>query len=366
MHAIETPRMGRGKIEIKKIENANSRQVTFSKRRQGLLKKANELAVLCDAQVAVIIFSSTGKMFEYSSTTEQSCMYVSDSIPELLAFDFEICEFESMHQILTRYNKCAPNLESSTSEQKQVNVQNLLPKADTKEAELLKEEVARLKKRQLQLLGKDLNGVGLHELQRIEEELNGGLQSAREKKEAVVMEQLELSKAREQRALQENQALRRQLEELQASIPVSLPTPVFLEYYPGEKKGKPAKSISESAEMDGDGSAENGDSDTTLHLGPPSGFIRKRKAPETEGLGMGCTFRNIGDLKSSKEMLIVNTNNINYFLVGITYMKKMHNILKTHGRTLGFTRKRRLLRLKVKAWLGQEIGRKPMAALPGC
>lgn len=68
--AIETPRMGRGKIEIKKIENANSRQVTFSKRRQGLLKKANELAVLCDAQVAVIIFSSTGKMFEYSSTTE--------------------------------------------------------------------------------------------------------------------------------------------------------------------------------------------------------------------------------------------------------------------------------------------------------
>ncbi|KAM0880637.1 hypothetical protein ACQ4PT_033433 [Festuca glaucescens] len=59
--------MGRGKIEIKRIENATNRQVTFSKRRGGLLKKANELAVLCDARVGVVVFSSTGRMFEYSS-----------------------------------------------------------------------------------------------------------------------------------------------------------------------------------------------------------------------------------------------------------------------------------------------------------
>lgn len=60
--------MGRGKIEIKRIENANSRQVTFSKRRAGLLKKAHELSVLCDAEVAVIVFSKSGKLFEFSST----------------------------------------------------------------------------------------------------------------------------------------------------------------------------------------------------------------------------------------------------------------------------------------------------------
>ncbi|KAF3785797.1 MADS-box transcription factor 29 [Nymphaea thermarum] len=59
--------MGRGKIEIKRIENATNRQVTFSKRRGGLLKKAHELAVLCDAQIGLIIFSSSGKMFEYCS-----------------------------------------------------------------------------------------------------------------------------------------------------------------------------------------------------------------------------------------------------------------------------------------------------------
>lgn len=60
--------MGRGKVEIKKIENASSRQVTFSKRRGGLLKKAHELAVLCDAEVGLILFSSTGKLFEYVSS----------------------------------------------------------------------------------------------------------------------------------------------------------------------------------------------------------------------------------------------------------------------------------------------------------
>ncbi|XP_010558910.1 PREDICTED: agamous-like MADS-box protein AGL15 [Tarenaya hassleriana] len=60
--------MGRGKIEIKRIENANNRQVTFSKRRAGLLKKAHELAVLCDAEVAVIVFSNSGKLFEFASS----------------------------------------------------------------------------------------------------------------------------------------------------------------------------------------------------------------------------------------------------------------------------------------------------------
>ncbi|XP_022894009.1 MADS-box protein AGL72-like [Olea europaea var. sylvestris] len=60
--------MGRGKVEIKKIENINSWQVTFSKRLGRLLKKAKELAILCAAQVAVIIFSGTGKLYEFASS----------------------------------------------------------------------------------------------------------------------------------------------------------------------------------------------------------------------------------------------------------------------------------------------------------
>nr|QOC69177.1 MADS transcription factor AP3-2 [Adonis sutchuenensis] len=59
--------MGRGKIEIKKIENSTNRQVTYSKRRAGILKKAKELTVLCDAEVSLIMFSSTGKLHEFVS-----------------------------------------------------------------------------------------------------------------------------------------------------------------------------------------------------------------------------------------------------------------------------------------------------------
>ncbi|KAG0464249.1 hypothetical protein HPP92_020318 [Vanilla planifolia] len=64
--------MGRGKIAIQRIDNTTTRQVTFSKRRTGLLKKARELAVLCDAEVGVIVISSTGKLYEFSSTSMKS------------------------------------------------------------------------------------------------------------------------------------------------------------------------------------------------------------------------------------------------------------------------------------------------------
>jgi hypothetical protein len=48
--------MGRHKIKIKKIEDARGRHVTFNKRKNGLLKKAMELSLLCDAQIALVIF----------------------------------------------------------------------------------------------------------------------------------------------------------------------------------------------------------------------------------------------------------------------------------------------------------------------
>ncbi|KAG5249259.1 agamous MADS-box protein [Salix suchowensis] len=64
--------MARGKTQMKRIENATSRQVTFSKRRNGLLKKAFELSVLCDAEVALIVFSTRGKLYEFSSSRRDS------------------------------------------------------------------------------------------------------------------------------------------------------------------------------------------------------------------------------------------------------------------------------------------------------
>ncbi|KAK5840061.1 hypothetical protein PVK06_008929 [Gossypium arboreum] len=64
--------MGRGKIAIKRIENQTTRQVTFSKRQAGLLKKTHELSVLCDAKIGLIIFSSTGKMCQYCTQPYRS------------------------------------------------------------------------------------------------------------------------------------------------------------------------------------------------------------------------------------------------------------------------------------------------------
>ncbi|EER96088.1 agamous-like MADS-box protein AGL23 [Sorghum bicolor] len=57
--------MERRKIEIKPIENENARQVCFSKRRQGLFKKASEISILCGAMVGSVVFSSFGKSFSF-------------------------------------------------------------------------------------------------------------------------------------------------------------------------------------------------------------------------------------------------------------------------------------------------------------
>ncbi|KFK28194.1 hypothetical protein AALP_AA8G484400 [Arabis alpina] len=59
--------MGRRKVEIKRIENKSSRQVTFCKRRNGLMEKARQLSVLCESSVAVVIVSATGKLHSFSS-----------------------------------------------------------------------------------------------------------------------------------------------------------------------------------------------------------------------------------------------------------------------------------------------------------
>lgn len=60
--------MGRKKIQISKINDERNRQVTFTKRKFGLMKKAYELSVLCDCEIALIVFNSSNKLFQYAST----------------------------------------------------------------------------------------------------------------------------------------------------------------------------------------------------------------------------------------------------------------------------------------------------------
>ena len=59
--------MGRKKIKIERIAASKNRQVTFNKRKVGLMKKAMELSILCDCVIGVIIMAD-GKLYTYSSS----------------------------------------------------------------------------------------------------------------------------------------------------------------------------------------------------------------------------------------------------------------------------------------------------------
>ncbi|GAV72443.1 SRF-TF domain-containing protein/K-box domain-containing protein, partial [Cephalotus follicularis] len=101
--------MARGKIQIKKIENLTNRQVTFSKRRNGLFKKANELTVLCDAKVSIIMLSSTGRLHHYiSPSTTMKEMF--DLYQKALPTDLWCSLYEKMQEDLKKHVEVNRNL----------------------------------------------------------------------------------------------------------------------------------------------------------------------------------------------------------------------------------------------------------------
>ncbi|ESR58436.1 MADS-box protein SOC1 [Citrus sinensis] len=150
--------MVRGKTQMRRIENATSRQVTFSKRRNGLLKKAFELSVLCDAEVAVIIFSPRGKLSEFASS--------------------------SMQETIERYLKHTKDTRNKQQPTEQ-NMQHLKHEAANmvKKIELL--EVSKRK-----LLGEGLASCTLEELQQIERQLEKSVSNIRARKNQVFNEQI--------------------------------------------------------------------------------------------------------------------------------------------------------------------------------
>ncbi|ESQ53707.1 hypothetical protein EUTSA_v10026116mg [Eutrema salsugineum] len=150
--------MGRGKIAIKRIDNSTSRQVTFSKRRNGLLKKAKELAILCDAEVGVIIFSSTGRLYDFSSS--------------------------SMKSVIERYRdaKGDSNLESSPASE---------IKFWQKESAILKRQLHNLQENHRQMMGEELSGLSVEDLQKLENQLELSLRGVRMKKDQMLVEEIQ-------------------------------------------------------------------------------------------------------------------------------------------------------------------------------
>jgi hypothetical protein len=66
--------MGRKKIQITRIQDERNRQITFSKRKAGLLKKAYELSILCDVDIAVIMITHNSKLYQYASSNMNSIL----------------------------------------------------------------------------------------------------------------------------------------------------------------------------------------------------------------------------------------------------------------------------------------------------
>ncbi|XP_027330949.1 MADS-box protein AGL24-like [Abrus precatorius] len=143
--------MARQKIKIKKIDNLTARQVTFSKRRRGIFKKAEELSVLCDAEVGLIIFSATGKLFEYASS--------------------------SMKDIITRYNQHLHDTNESDRSQK-LQLEHYVE---------LSKEVADKTQQLRQMSGEDFEGLNLDDLKQLEKTLETGLEHVVETKETRIM-----------------------------------------------------------------------------------------------------------------------------------------------------------------------------------
>ncbi|KAI3852766.1 hypothetical protein MKW92_026380 [Papaver armeniacum] len=175
--------MVRGKTEMRRIENATSRQVTFSKRRSGLLKKAHELSVLCEAEVAVIVFSPTGKLFEFSSST-------------------------SMQKTIDRYRKYDKDAHVNNSQNnKAIEQQNSQVQQLKYEAANLAKKIENLEASQRMLMGEGLESRSISELQKAENQLVKSLLNIRAKKDQLYAEKIEQLKRKEKQLLDENGVL---------------------------------------------------------------------------------------------------------------------------------------------------------------
>nr|ADJ67234.1 MADS box transcription factor 5 [Oncidium hybrid cultivar] len=169
--------MGRGKIEIKKIENPTNRQVTYSKRRVGILKKAKELTVLCDTQVSLIMFSSTGKLADYCSpSTDIKGIYERYQI--VTGMDLWNAQYERMQNTLRHLKEINQNLRKEISQRK----------------------------------GEELEGMDIKELRGLEQTLDESLRIVRQRKYHVIATQTDTYKKKLKSTRETYRALMHELE----------------------------------------------------------------------------------------------------------------------------------------------------------
>ncbi|VVA21716.1 PREDICTED: MADS-box [Prunus dulcis] len=153
--------MGRGKVELKRIENPTSRQVTFSKRRNGLLKKAFELSVLCDAEVAIIILSPSGKIYQFAS--------------------------HDINRTIAMYRNQVGLPESNNSSFRRARTMEFRRNNENEE---LRRSIANSEMRLKNLAGEELDMLGMQELKQLERQLKTGVERIRSQIGRVISENI--------------------------------------------------------------------------------------------------------------------------------------------------------------------------------
>ncbi|PHT50083.1 MADS-box transcription factor 26 [Capsicum baccatum] len=158
--------MARGKVQMKRIENPVHRQVTFCKRRAGLLKKAKELSVLCDAEIGLFIFSAHGKLYELATKG-------------------------SMQGLIERYLKSTKGTEvAEDAMEKQ-------PQDPKEEINMLKNEIDILQKGLSYMYGGGAGTMTLDELHSLEKYLEIWMYHIRSAKMDIMFQEIQLLKNKE-------------------------------------------------------------------------------------------------------------------------------------------------------------------------
>ncbi|KAE8780605.1 hypothetical protein D1007_46242 [Hordeum vulgare] len=168
--------MVRGKTEMKRIENATSRQVTFSKRRNGLLKKAFELSVLCDAEVGLVVFSPRGRLYEFASA-------------------------DSLQKSIDRYKAYTKDDVNNKTVQPDLQVKILIYELP---GSLRPESSITI----IKILGENLGGCSAEELHFLEGRIEKSLRIIRGKKTQLLEQQIANLKEKERKLLKDNEDLR--------------------------------------------------------------------------------------------------------------------------------------------------------------
>ncbi|RCV46206.1 hypothetical protein SEVIR_9G518400v4 [Setaria viridis] len=219
----------RERIAIRRIDNLAARQVTFSKRRRGLFKKAEELSILCDAEVGLVVFSATGKLFNFASS--------------------------SMKQIIDRYDSHSKTLQKSEASSK------LQSHVNDSTCVRLREELAEASLKLRQMRGEELQRLSVQQLQELEKTLESGLGSVLKIKSQKILDEINGLERKRMQLIEENSRLKEQLQVARMEMQLGADSEVVYE------EGQSSESVTNTSYPPAD--TDDGGSDTSLRLGLP-------------------------------------------------------------------------------------------------